>query len=329
MALKEVPNIQKAIYYTSSTRVFLRNDAPVPIPEFSLGDHLIKVHTVALCANELLWNEWHPIPGKELVPGYDFCGTVVLSPPSSTFPPGCKVYGIPDFRRAGAAREYTIAKTEELALVPKGLRDEEIAAITLSARSAWQALFEKAGWIAEEGWAKGKTLVVTAASGGVGNWVVQLGRVVGANVVGTTGPANVDFVEELGATEVVNYRKSSLKEWAQGKSEEELADVVVTCVGGEAVRDAWYALKDGGAIIDIAGPAQPHDLKPEDVTVHPRAQEFFIMNPDAKNLDTISKWIEEGKVKPVVDSVYKLDDFEMAFEKSNGGHARGKVVMTL
>ena len=329
MALRQVPQIQKAIYYTSSTHVFLRDGAAVPVPDFSAGDHLIKVHAVALCANELVWNEWHPIPGKELVPGYDFCGTVVSSPPSSPFTSGCKVYGIHNFERAGAAREYTIAKTEELALVPKGLSDAEVAAITLSARSAWQALFGKAEWVAEEGWAKGKTLVVTAASGGVGNWAVQLGRIVGAKVVGTTGPDNVDFVRELGASEVVNYRTSSLKEWAHGKSEDELADVVLTCVGGEAITDAWYALKNGGAILDIAGPLQPHDLKPQEVTVTPRTEEFFVMNPDAKNLDEITKWIEEGKAKPVVDGVYRFDDFEKAFERSNGGHARGKVVLTL
>lgn len=161
----------------------------------------------------------------------------------------------------------------------------------------------------------------------MGNWVVQIGKVIGAEVVATAGTGNVELVKSLGADEVVDYRKSSLRQWAEGKSNAELADVVLAGTLGAALTDAWYAFKDGGALVSIVQP--PEQLKPLELERNLKVCEFFIMHPDGANLAAITKWIEERRVKPVVDSVFAFEDFKKAFERSDGGHARGKVVLKL
>jgi len=130
--------------------------------------------------------------------------------PNSPFKVGDEVYGRTNFYRSGCAAEYAIGRTEELALKAKNLSWVEAATVPLSALTAWQAIFVQAGIgdFSTEVY-RGKRILITAASGGVGMWVVRLA---GAEVVGTCGPCNVDFVRSLGATEVIDYTKTDLKE---------------------------------------------------------------------------------------------------------------------
>jgi NADPH:quinone reductase-like Zn-dependent oxidoreductase len=105
---------------------------------------------------------------------------------------------------------------------------------------------------AKVAWA-GKRVLVTAASGGVGIWLVQLATMLGAEVVGTCGSRNVELVRSLGAKEVLDYRAVDLREWAV-QSPSNKVDVVVDCVGGKALGDAWWTVKDGGVVLSIYQP---------------------------------------------------------------------------
>lgn len=209
-----------------------------------------------------------------------------------------------------------------MALRPANLTAVESATVALSALTAFQALFEEAGWTFEAGSASGKSVVVTAASGAVGQWLVQLAKLVGAKVIATTGPDNIEYIATLGADVVINYRASSLKEWFSGPSQ--LADVVIDCRGGKALEDAWYAVKDGGLLLSIAG--QPGQEKPKDVAKDAKSY-WWVMHPDGRNLAKITTLIEEGKTRHSLDSVYRIEDFEAAFQRTDSGHAKGKVVI--
>jgi NADPH:quinone reductase-like Zn-dependent oxidoreductase len=200
----------------------------------------------------------------------------------------------------------------------------------MSAETAWQALFIQAGLeeigSADMGRNAEKRVLVTGASGGVGLWVVQLAKLAGCEVVGTCGPDNIESVKSYGAVEVVNYRTTSLKSWVE-EDESRMFDVVIDCVGKSSLEDAWWAVKDNGTLISICQP--PETLKPKGLEKEAVRNLFFIMTPNGDHLKKISGLLEEGKVRPVVDSVFKFEDFENGFKRVASGHAKGKVIISL
>lgn len=300
---------------------------PLPVPDPSADEHLIRVHAVAPCAGEMLWPENAENADqkrKEPIPCYDVAGTVITAPVDSPFPPGTEVYARTEFARTGMAREYAVVTTTELGVRSSNLGWAESAAVALSALTAWQALFVQGGLPAEKGAAKGKRVLVTAASGGAGSWIVQLAKWAGAEVVGTCGPDNVSFVQSLGVGVVVNYREESLKDWV-GQAAGRKFDLVVDCVGRKTLEEAWWTVKSGGTLVSIYEP--PEEKKPKDLEVEDVKNIFFIVEANGAQLKSITELVEGGVCKPVVDSVWPLEKFEEAFARLDGGHARGKVVI--
>ena len=214
--------------------------------------------------------------------------------------------------------------------MPRGVAWEEAASVPLSALSAWQALFVHAGLSAsgKEGGenARRKRVLVTAAAGGVGVWAVQLARAAGAEVVGTCGAANGEFVRGLGADEVLDYKVTDLKEWV-GAEEGRRFDVVLDCAGGKTLEDAWTCVKDGGVVISVAQP--PETKKPTENVRKDVRSVWFIVEPSRQQLGEIMRLVENGKCKGVVDSVWEIENWEKALERLKGGHTRGKVVLKL
>lgn len=327
-----IPAFQKAVLQPDKMKTDLTmiHDNPVPTPDFSANEHLIRVHTTAITNGELLWTKNFQLPEpyattKILVPCNDVAGTVVSAPPSSLFQPGTEVYARASYLRTGCARPYTILLTEEMAKRPQSLSWAESAAVPMSAETAWQALFAHAGLEAKKGvGAKGKRVFVTAASGGVGVWVVQLAKWAGAEVVGTCRGANVDWVRSLGADEVVDHSKVDVKQWAA--QEGKRADVVIDCIGRDALESAWWAVKEGGTIISIFQP--PDEKKPRDAPKVDKSL-FFVMYSDGAQLREVTALIDQGIGKPALDSVFALDDYQAAFEKVASGKTKGKVVLDL
>ena len=318
------------VFDTTSQTLHLHDSLPVPIPNPAKNDHLIHVKTTALCARELEWPALYPVaiflenPEKRVTPGYDLAGTVITAPQASPFNPGDEIYARTLPSRPGNCREYTIARTEEMALKPQKLDWARAATVPLSALTAWQALFDHAGVKGFDDPNAGRTKVlVVAAAGGVGVWVVQLARMAGLEVVAQIGSAkNEEFVKGLGASKTVNYKTESLREWAE---KEGPVDIVFDLLGGKTLQDAWFCVKDRGALISIVEP--PEERRPGVLKNKVVKNEFFIMKPDGQQLAEISKFLDEGKCEAVVDSVWDLEDYEGAFERLNGGHANGKVVI--
>lgn len=325
------PLSAKALIFDSASQTLnIHPFVPIPTPDAAKNDHLIHVKTTALCAGELKWPALFPDaifaenPEKQITPGYDLAGTVITAPPASPFRPGDEIYARTRPSRPGNCREYTIGRTQEMALKPPRLSWAEAASVPLSAITAWQALFEHAGVKGfDDPSAAGKRVLVVAAAGGVGVWLVQLARLAGLEVVAQIGSAkNAEFVRKLGASETVNYREKSLKEWAE---ENGPVDIVFDNLGGKVLEDAWYCAKDGGALISIVEP--PEGKRPEELKARVVKNEFFIMDPNGRQLAEISRLLNEGRCQAVVDSVWDLEDYGGVFERLDGGHAKGKVVI--
>lgn len=195
----------------------------------------------------------------------------------------------------------------------------------MSAETAWQALFVHAGLKAEaEIGARGKRVFVTAASGGVGVWMVQLAKWAGAEVVGTCSGRNVGWVAGLGADEVVDYHGVDIRQWAGREGRK--ADVVIDCIGGKSLEDAWWVVKEGGTLISVFQP--PEERKPDGAPAVGKSL-FFVMGSDGEQLGQVTALIEQGVGKPALDSVYPFDQFQDAFGKLASGKTKGKVVLDL
>ncbi|KAL4866909.1 hypothetical protein BDV12DRAFT_172251 [Aspergillus spectabilis] len=327
MAAQNLPTSIRALLQAdpNSTKITLVH-REVPTPDASKGEHLIRVYAASPCAGELYWATMVNIPGKEIITCDDVAGVVISSPPDSPFQPGDEVYARTSYWRPGCARDYTIATTEELAHRAKNLSWAESAATPLSAITAWQAFFTHAeiGAFGNSAW-KGKRILVTAAAGGVGVWLVQIGRLLGAEIIGTCGPRNTDFLKGLGASEVLDYHTVDFKAW--GSEEKNKVDLVIDCIGGKSLEDAWWCLKDNGTIIGIYQP--PAQKRPEGLDLPNVTDKFFIMTPNGKDLKEITNLVEEGKCWPVVDSIWSLEQFEHGYARLESGHARGKVIFDL
>ena len=325
------PKTQKAILQpnAANTTVTMIENHPVPHPNLSQNQHLIRVHTTAITNGELLWTKNFPLPPdpasepKLLVPCNDIAGTVVSSPASSPFPPGTQVYARSSYKRTGCAREYTILLTDEMAKRPQNLSWVESATVPMSAETAWQALFVHAGLEAQAGrGARGKRVFVTAASGGVGVWMVQLAKWAGATVVASCGAGNVEWVKLLGADEVLDYTKTDIKQWAAEPRNK--VDLAIDCIGRKSLQDVWWAVREGGMLISVFQP--PEDVKPVGVAEKIKSL-FFIMDSKGEQLRKVTELVERGNMRPALDSVFPMDRFQEAFAKLQSGKTRGKVVL--
>ncbi|KAJ9605587.1 hypothetical protein H2200_010244 [Cladophialophora chaetospira] len=323
----------RAIIHNQKTQFLTLGTTPLPTP--SPTQYLIKSHAVTLTNGELLW----PRP-KELTvstPGVEFVGTVVKAPsPSSKFQPGDEVYGRVQYPQPGAAREYTVSDDTELALRPKNISINDAATIPVSALTAWQAFFEQfnlppptTSSTAHNG-ALQHRILINNASGGVGIFAVQLAKLLNLHVTGTTSLANIPFVSSLGADEVLDYRATNVATWAFESTSTRRFDYVLDCAGGASLLQAWHAVKPCGQVRTIV-PDKDMSFKTElerpegvDSSVQGR---FFIMHPSGEQLAEITRLVEAGKLRAVVDSVFRLEEFERAFERVAGGGTRGKVVL--
>ncbi|KAM5349654.1 hypothetical protein ACJ41O_006159 [Fusarium nematophilum] len=310
-------------------------EQPVPMPTHP-QDVLVKVHATAPCKGELDWALWAPDfigDDKIPIPGQDLAGTVVSAPADSGFKAGDQVYARIEANRPGAAAEYVLARVPELAVRPKNLNWAETAATPISALTAYQSLFTKGTLdpLALEGdkaaLEKNSKLrvLVTAGAGGVGSWALQLARAAGvASVVTAVGPKNMDFAKELGATELMDYTKQSIREWVAEDPASREVDLVFDCIGGPSLAQSWYAVKDGGSLISVCG--VPEESRPQDVKKDSHSL-WFVITPLGKDLDIITGLLEAGKLKPNIDSVVGFDKFAEAWDKVESGKARGKVIV--
>lgn len=237
-------------------------------------------------------------------------GTVVAVPAegSTELHIGDTVFALISFSRDGAAAEFVLAEPYELAPKPRTLNHSQAAAVPLSTLTAWQALFVHASLEA------GQSVLVLGAAGGVGTMAVQLARWKGARVVGTCSGGKAGLVEGLGASEVVDYTKNKV----EGRFH-----IVLDCVGGDTQEGGWKCIAEGGIIVSVAEP-----LKEESKKRFPGLRSsYFVVKSNGDQLSTIGRLIEEGKIKPVVDQIFPLEEGAAAFELLAKGRSTGKIVL--
>jgi len=245
--------------------------------------------------------------------GWDISGTVEQAGSEVTgLKKGDEVFGRSAFQRNGTYAEYIAVKADEVTTKPKNLTHKEAASIPLVGITAWESLVNKAGIT------KGQHVLIHAASGGVGSIAVQIAKAKGCYVIGTTSTANVDLVKKLGADEVIDYTTRDFSERLTG------LDVVFDTLGGSVLDRSWKVLKKGGILVSIAGNPDPAEAEKYGVRTA-----YVFVGPSVTILNELRTLIETGKIKPVIDRVYTLDEIRLAHQYSQSGRAKGKIVIEI
>jgi NADPH:quinone reductase-like Zn-dependent oxidoreductase len=277
-------------------------------PEPADGQVLVRVRAAAI--NPIDWKYRRGLAPKELpaVLGSDISGVVERSR-SERFGVGDEVFGL---AASGGYAEFAVAPAPLLAPKPPGLSHEQAAALPVAGMTAWQALFDVGGLTA------GQSVLIAGAAGGVGHLATQFARVAGARAIGTASARNREFVLGLGAAEFIDYAGEGLV----SKAGE--VDVAFDTVGGQTTATLLGAVRTGGIIVTIAGPAPEEDAGARGV----RAQ-LLVMSPNAEQLARIGELVAADEVKVEIAAVMPLADAAEAHRLSESGHTRGKIILTL
>lgn len=314
----------------------------VDVPEPLVGEHDVLVQVKAAGLNQLdekiRQGEFKQVlPYRlPLILGNDLAGVVVsVGAKVRSFKPGDEVFARPDKDRIGTFAERIAVAESDLAIKPASISMDEAGSLPLVALTAWQALVER-GKVGP-----GQKVLIHAGAGGVGSIAIQLAKYLGATVATTVSAANADFVRELGADVVIDYRTEDFAEILHGY------DLVLDSLGGENLERSLRVLKPGGKAIGISGPPDPgfaQELGANAVMkgaiglisagIRRKARrlgvtyEFLFMRANGSQLREIAALIDAGEIRPVVGRVVPFDQTPEVLAELDKGGVRGKTVVS-
>ena len=260
---------------------------------------------------------------KSSAMGVDLAGEVEAVGKNVTeFRPGDAVFG----QRVGALAEY-VRGTAKSFLVPKptGLTFEQAAAVPMAASTALQGLRDK-GQIKPS-----QRVLINGASGGVGTFAVQIAKAFGAHVTAVCSTRNVDQARSLGADEVIDYTR---EDFTRGGRK---YDVILDVASSGSLSSRRRVLEPNGTLVGVG--AANNDGTASIVAglletavlsrFGNQKMPFFLAKNSKEDLIVLKELIEAGKVKPVIDRTYPLNQTAEAIRYLETGHARAKVVITV
>ncbi|MBT1189302.1 NADP-dependent oxidoreductase [Streptomyces sp. CJ_13] len=289
----------------------------VPVPAVGPRDVLIEVRAAGVNpVDHLIVKGFLSTgePSRPLVIGNELAGVVTqVGAEATRFAVGDEVFSRVDPRVGGAFAEYVAVDESLVAAKPSRLTFEEAASLPLVALTALQALTEQADV------RSGTRVLIHGGAGGVGSAAVQIAKQLGAEVVATAGSGSVELVRELGADRVIDYRTEKFEEVVSD------VDVVLDTIGGETQERSFGVLKSGGTLVSIV--AVP-DAEVKKARWNVEARSFF-MRPQGEQLAHLAGLVESGQLRPIVETVFPLDEASEALQKVERGGARGKTVISV
>jgi NADPH:quinone reductase-like Zn-dependent oxidoreductase len=262
---------------------------------------------------------------KNAVRGTDVAGTVgAVGAGVRRLQPGDEVFGWCG-GLGGAFAEYASVSEQRLAPKPANLTFEQAAAVPEAGTVALQAVRDHGNVRA------GQRVLINGASGGIGTFAVQIAKTLGAEVTGVCSTRNVEMVRSLGADHVIDYTREDFTRMDRrydfildNVANHSLSDLrrALTPTGtlvpnGGRFDNRWFA--SGGRVVSahVLNRFVGHGLRP------------FLVSPNLEDLVVLKELIEAGKVTPVIDRTYPLGEAPEAVGHVGGGHARGKVVISV
>lgn len=301
------------IHAYGAADVLTYEDAPRPGP--GEGEVLIRVHActvnpfdAAMRAGYMAGYFNHTLP---LILGTDVSGVIEdIGAGVTDFARGDEVFGRGGVMRDGSYAEYVVVPASDVAFKPHSLDHIHSAALPHVTLTAWQALIEEAKI------APGQTVLIHGAAGGVGHIAVQLAQLNGARVIGTAS-VNIDFLQELGVDEAINYATTPFETVAKD------VDVVLDTVGDDTMQRSWSLLNPGGILLCTV--QEPSEEMAASHGV--RGRMIVSAPPIGATLTEVAKLVDSGKIKPEVSRILPLDEIQEAHALIEGRHSRGKIAL--
>lgn len=314
-------------YGSPSVLSFEDIDRPAPADD----EVLIRVHAASV--GPWVWRLVGPDPRimriagiglrrpKQMVPGADMAGRVeAVGRHVTRFGVGDLVYG----EASGAFAEYVAAPEANLDTIPPNLDFEAAAAVPVAANTALLGLRDH-GHVGP-----GQRVLVIGASGGVGSFAIQLAKVFGAEVTGVCSSGSVDFVRRLGADHVLDYTVDEIGAGAPPY------DMILQLGGTTSAAGLRHSLTRNGILVLSSGEGGPW-LGPigrivKAVVTSPFVSQTyrpFYATPRQENLVELSRLLESGAIRAVVDRTYPLSAAADAVRSAQHDHIQGKIVLTV
>lgn len=305
--------------------------ADINKPEPGDNEALVRVHAAGVDRGV-----WHLMTGlpylarlafgfrapKTPVPGMDLAGVVeAVGKDVSRFAPGDEVFGV----GKGTFAEYACALEDKLAPRPANLTFEQAAVVAISGLTALQALRDH-GRVEP-----GQKVLIVGASGGVGTFAVQIARALGAHVTGVCSTTKVEMVRSIGADHVIDYSREDFAEGGQRW------DVILDIAGSLSLSRLRHTLTPRGTLVLVGGEGGGRWLGVVDRLLRARLLSpfvgqnlrTFLSSENHEDMLALKDLIESGKLTPVIDRMYPLAEVPEAIRYLEGGHAQGKVAISV
>jgi NADPH:quinone reductase-like Zn-dependent oxidoreductase len=297
-----------------------------PIPK--KDEVLIKVHAASI--NDWDWGLLHGdfvnrmlngfLKPKRTILGSDIAGHIeAIGKNVTRFKTGDEVYGDLSGQWGGFA-EYVCARETALALKPPTMGFEEAAAIPQASMLAIQGLIDKGKIQA------GQKILINGAGGGVGTFGLQIAKSFGVEVTGVDKTNKLDMMRSLGFDHVIDYTKEDFTKNSRRY------DLILDAKTNRSMRHYVRALQPKGVYVTVGGDMsrllQALLLGPWISRSNQKHIRIVALKPN-KDLDFMNRLFEAGKVKPVIDGPYRMDEIQKAFELFGRGDHKGKVIITM
>ncbi|MDO3408458.1 NAD(P)-dependent alcohol dehydrogenase [Saccharibacillus sp. CPCC 101409] len=249
--------------------------------------------------------------------GADFAGVVeACGAGVRNFKPGDEVYGFTAAAGGkGALAESLCCKASVASAKPTSLDFEQAAALPLAASTAYRALTKEGGLTA------GMRVLVVGATGGVGHFAVQIARISGAHVTGVCRSSGESAARELGCIDVIAYDRTDFRRSGQ------TFDLIFDAAGKYGFGACRALLTAQGTYVTtIPGPSIML-RRVLTASASGRKARFVAANSNDRDLSLMRQWCDEGRLKPLIDAVFPLEETRQAFERAESGRTRGKVVI--
>ena len=302
--------MKAAVYRkTKAGKVLEIRDLDQPLP----NENEVVLQVRAASVNPLDWRI------KAERPGVDVAGKIVgLGKNVTQFKTEDAVFGA----AKGAFSEYACAPESKLAPIPEGVSFEQAASVPIAGMTAFQALRDKGHLEA------GQKVLINGAAGGIGTFGVQIAKSFGAVVTGVCSTKNVELVRSLGADRVIDYTCEDFAE------DGERYDLLLDAVGNRKLSAMKCVLRPEGKCVIVGAPKKMSAVFTWIIKVFARSLllrenfKFYIANINRADLTAFGELIVAGKVTPVIDRRYPLNQAADAMAYAEEGHARGKVLIT-
>ena len=306
-------------------------DVPAPVPgkeEVRIGVHACGVNYPD---NLIIAGKYQVQPPLPFSPGFELAGEILeLGEGVTHLNPGQRVAAT---SMGGAMAEEICVPATSVVPIPDMMDFTRAAGFVITYGTSYHALRQRAQL------KPGEKLLVLGAGGGVGLTAVEIGRLMGAEVIAAASSAEkLELAGSRGATHLINYTEAGLREQVQGLTGSRGVDVIFDPVGGELFKDCLRSVDWGGRILIIGFASGTIPDIPANLPLLRGISivgvfwgTFAEREPESNrnNMRELLAWFEQGKLKPCISRTNSLEDAPLAMKALLERHAVGKLVVTL